>query len=52
MIAALSKEKALGRDIRVVYSPLDSIEIAEDNPDKEVVFLAIGFEATCTNYCT
>lgn len=36
--STLNKEKALGKDIRVVYSPLDSIKIAEDNPNKEVVF--------------
>ena len=44
--STLNKEKALGKDIRVVYSPLDSIKRAEDNPNKEVVFLAIGFETT------
>lgn len=44
--SSLSKEKAKGRDIRVVYSPLDSIEIAKKNVDKEVVFLSIGFETT------
>lgn len=42
----LAKEKAKGRDIRVVYSPLDSIKIAKENSDKEVVFLSIGFETT------
>ncbi len=35
-----------GGDVRVVYSPLDSLEIAKDNPDKKVVFLAVGFETT------
>lgn len=44
--STLQKEKALGRDIRMVYSPLDSLKIANENPDKEVVFLAIGFETT------
>jgi hydrogenase expression/formation protein HypD len=38
--------RAAGRDVRVVYSPLDSIKIAQENPDKEVVFFAIGFETT------
>ena len=38
--STLNKEKALGKDIRVVYSPLDSIKIAEDNPNKEVVFFS------------
>ncbi len=44
--STLQKEKALGRDIRVVYSPLDSLKIAEENKEKEVVFLAVGFETT------
>ena len=38
--------KAKGADIRMVYSPLDSLKIARDNPDKKVVFMAIGFETT------
>jgi hydrogenase expression/formation protein HypD len=38
--------KSLGGDLRVVYSPLDAIRIAEKNPGKEVVFLGIGFETT------
>lgn len=38
--------KSNGADIRVVYSPLDCIKIASDNPDKKVVFFAIGFETT------
>ena len=38
--------KASGGDIRIVYSPLDSVTIARDNPDKEVVFFAVGFETT------
>ncbi len=38
--------RASGGDVRVVYSPLDAIKIAQDNPDKEVVFFAIGFETT------
>ena len=44
--STLQREKALGYDIRVVYSPLDSLKIAKDNEDKEVVFLAVGFETT------
>lgn len=43
---SLLKAKTNGRDIRVVYSPLDAIEIAKKNPNKEVVFLGIGFETT------
>lgn len=38
--------KAAGADIRMVYSPLDSLKIARENPDKRVVFMAIGFETT------
>ena len=38
--------KAGGGDIRIIYSPLDAVKIAEDNPDKKVVFFAIGFETT------
>ncbi|MFZ5986639.1 MAG: hydrogenase formation protein HypD [Bacillota bacterium] len=43
---SLLREKALGRDIRMVYSPLDSIKVAKENPDKKVVFLSVGFETT------
>ncbi|MCB2179808.1 hydrogenase formation protein HypD [bacterium] len=38
--------RAAGGDVRVVYSPLDAVKIAQDNPDKQVVFFAIGFETT------
>lgn len=38
--------RATGRDIRVVYSSLDAVKIAQENPDKQVVFFAIGFETT------
>src|SRR5919199_2043402 len=38
--------KANGADIRMVYSPLDSLKIARQNPDKRVVFMAIGLENT------
>ncbi len=38
--------KARGADVRVVYSPMDALEIARKNPDREVVFLGIGFETT------
>ncbi|MDV6034472.1 MAG: hydrogenase formation protein HypD [Phycisphaera sp. RhM] len=42
----LFQVKADGGDVRVVYSPLDAVKIARENPDREVVFLAIGFETT------
>jgi hydrogenase expression/formation protein HypD len=38
--------KSSGADVRVVYSPLDCLKIARSNPDKQVVFFAIGFETT------
>ncbi|MCP4139713.1 MAG: hydrogenase formation protein HypD [Chloroflexi bacterium] len=38
--------RAAGGDVRVIYSPLDAVKIAQENPDKEVVFFAIGFETT------
>src|SRR4051794_3272990 len=38
--------KAAGADIRMVYSPLDALRIAKANPDRQVVFFAIGFETT------
>ena len=38
--------KAEGGDVRMVYSPLDALDIARRNPDREVVFFAVGFETT------
>lgn len=38
--------KSAGGDVRVVYSPIDAVKIARENPDREVVFFAIGFETT------
>ena len=42
----LLQVKAEGGDVRMMYSPLDAIKIARDNPGKEVVFFAVGFETT------
>jgi hydrogenase expression/formation protein HypD len=44
--SSLENERAKGRDIRIVYSVLDAIKIAEENKDKKVIFLGIGFETT------
>jgi len=44
--SSLNEEKASGRDIRIVYSTLDALKIAKENPGKKVVFLGIGFETT------
>lgn len=43
---SLGQLKATGADIRIVYSPLDSVRLAEENPNREVVFFAVGFETT------
>lgn len=43
---SLADAKALGADIRIVYSPNDAVHIAKVNPDKKVVFFAVGFETT------
>jgi hydrogenase expression/formation protein HypD len=43
---SLLAAKAAGADVRFVYSPLDALKIARDNPGREVVFFAVGFETT------
>lgn len=43
---SLLDAKAAGADVRMVYSPLDALKIAKKNPDRRVVFLALGFETT------
>ena len=43
---SLLDAKAQGADVRFVYSPLDALKIARDNPEREVIFFAIGFETT------
>ncbi|MDP1983801.1 MAG: hydrogenase formation protein HypD, partial [Sulfuritalea sp.] len=43
---SLMKAKARGGDIRMVYSTIDALQVARDNPQREVVFFAIGFETT------
>ena len=44
--SSLAEAMARGGDVRIVYSPLDAITIAKENPGKKVVFLAVGFETT------
>ena len=44
--SSLAAEKAAGHDIRIVYSPLDAVEIARQNPEREVIFMGVGFETT------
>ena len=43
---SLLEAKSEGADVRMVYSPLDAVRLAKDNPDREVVFFAVGFETT------
>lgn len=43
---SLLDAKAKGADVRILYSPLEAVAIAQDNPDREVVFFAVGFETT------
>ena len=42
----LQTVKARGGDVRIVYSPTDAVKLARENPDREVVFFAVGFETT------
>lgn len=44
--SSLLKEQADGRDVRIVYSPLDALTIAKEYPDRPVVFVGVGFETT------
>ena len=42
----LQEAAAEGSEVRIVYSPLDAVQLAQENPDKQVVFLGVGFETT------
>jgi hydrogenase expression/formation protein HypD len=42
----LGAKRAAGADVRVVYSPLDALELARTNPDRPVIFIGVGFETT------
>ncbi len=44
--SSLAQAQAEGADVRIVYSPLDSIRLAQENPRRRVIFLAVGFETT------
>ena len=44
--SSLLKEQAAGRDIRIVYSPLDALTVAKENPTRPVIFVGVGFETT------
>jgi hydrogenase expression/formation protein HypD len=64
--SSLMEQRAFGADIRIVYSPLDAVALAKNNPERQVIFLGVGFETTAptiavsileaarlglTNYC-
>ena len=42
----LLEAKAAGADVRILYSPIEALQLAKENPDKEIVFFAVGFETT------
>ena len=44
--SSLEKENAQGADVRILYSPFDSLRVARENPKKKVILLAVGFETT------
>lgn len=48
---SLAGARAKGAEVRPVYSPLDAVELAKQNPDRQVVFLAVGFETTTPAAC-
>ena len=48
---SLAGARAQGAQIKTVYSPLDAVELAKKEPDKQVVFLAVGFETTTPSAC-
>jgi len=48
---SMADARAQGADIRIVYSPLDALDIAEREPDREIVFLSVGFETTTPGSC-
>lgn len=43
---SLQRRRAMGAKVQMVYSPVDAVELARENPDKQVVFLGVGFETT------
>lgn len=44
--SSLERERAMGADVRIFYSPADAVRYAADNPGREVIFLGVGFETT------
>ena len=48
---SLAGARAKGAQVRPVYSPMDSVEMSRQNPDEQIVFLAVGFETTTPSAC-
>ena len=48
---SLAGARAKGAEVKPVYSPLDAVELAKQNPDRQIVFLAVGFETTTPSAC-
>ncbi|GAG74056.1 unnamed protein product, partial [marine sediment metagenome] len=46
LLSELEKEKADGKNIRVIYSPIDALNLAKENPEKDFVLFGVGFETT------
>jgi hydrogenase expression/formation protein HypD len=49
---SLLHAKSEGADVRILYSPLDAVKLARENPDREIVFFAVGFETTTPVHAT
>jgi len=45
-VSSLMEQRALGADVRIVYSPLDAVTLARNHPERRVIFLGVGFETT------
>ena len=43
---SLQRRRAMGARVQMVYPPVDAVQLAKENPDKQVVFLGVGFETT------
>ena len=48
---SLQRRRAMGARVQMVYSPVDAVQLAKENPDKQVVFLGVGFETTAPGDC-
>ena len=49
--SSLSDARAKGANVKIVYTPMDAVDYAQEHPDQEVVFLSVGFETTTPSSC-